>query len=614
MQQFFTNNISVNFNLRQCRKNKPTIVYCVICFNGKQYKYNTLVKVLPKQWNRKKQQAIVSPHQSPQEIKNNIICNERLCFIKKQIEQILLSPLNSYTFVDNINNIISIVNPHHHSIVMAKKQTKKVNNTTQQTNSEPTTATEIIGNMLKNDQKISADTYKKVYSVYITTFETFLIKNRIKNELKSLKHNVLNEYALHLQKTQTSKYAKRVFNILRSWLKNKLPKYGVGYKYDEKIDLIKIDQTTITASEKGDEYIALTHEQIYKIYNLSDDELKNSTLKLDKLKFYKDMFVMQCMCGCRASDIVKLFDENNFNSNNGEPFIEFWAKKTERKEKVEKCVVPLTLYAEQLLLFERYKFIRMYESTFSGDSDNAYNKHIKEVCRIANFDDIVERTVELKGGKKKKEKKHLYERITSHVARHSFITNCVREFDLTSHEIIEMVGHSDTQYIDKVYLNLTTKDKAEKITKKINKNKQPQPIETTVIQPQQEPKEQIIKEYEEQKAKEEEIKRTKQTQKYALERATLEKEKYNALNKLLKSGIAYEEAITRIGNAFDRYLFFRQREREYKEKGETARATAYKKFYTNYINNIINGMSVEDAKRIGEKEYYSFIRKLETKK
>lgn len=477
MQQFFTTEISVNFNLRQTRKNKPTIIYCVICLNGKQHRYNTLVKVLPKQWNRKKQQAVVSPHQSPLEIKNNIICNDRLCFLKKQIEQILLSPLNYNTFVDDI---INIVNPHHHSLAMAKKQIKR----NVKVDKQPTTATEIIGAMLQKKPKVSANTYNKVYSVYITTFETFLIKHKIKNELKSLNYTVLNEYALYLQKTQTSKYAKRVFNIMRSWLKKDLPKYGVGYTYDEKIEIISIESTTISASEKGDEYIALTHQQIYTLYNLTDEQLSNSTLKIDNLRFYRDMFVMQCFCGCRASDIVKLFDANNLNENShGEPFLEFWAKKTENNEKAEQCVVPLTLYPEQKILFEKYKDVKMYETDFTGESANLYNKHIKEICRIAGFNKFVERTVEVKGGKKKKEKKALYERVTSHVARHSFITNCVREFKLTANDIIDMVGHADTQYINKVYLNLTTTDKANKITTKLNKNKQPQQKDSIVAQP-----------------------------------------------------------------------------------------------------------------------------------
>lgn len=481
MQQFFTTEISVNFNLRQTRKNKPTIVYCVILFNSKRIRINTLVKVLPRQWNSKKQLAVVSPTLTPRDNQNNIICNNKLSYIRKEIEQKLLSFTNYDTFVADI---IRIANPHYH-FSMAKKQSKSKVSTQQQASADSTTATYILYTMLKNDSKIGVNSLTKTYRVYLNLLEQFFAKKRIKNELKSLNYGVLRQYAEYLQATQTSSYAKRVFNLLRSWLKKRLTKHGVGYKFDSQIDTISLETTTISASEKGDEYIALTHEQIYKIYNLSDDELKNSTLKLDKLKFYKDIFVMQCMCGCRASDIVKLFDENNINTNNGTPFIEFWAKKTSRREKAEKCVVPFTLYPEQLQFFERYKGVRMYESTFTGDSDNTYNNYIREICRIAGFDKMLKRTVEDVGCKTKKERKHEYERITSTVARHSFITNCVRVFHLTPDDIKHMVGHADTQYINKVYLNLTTTDKADKITRKLKqKEKEKENTVTVVPQPQ----------------------------------------------------------------------------------------------------------------------------------
>ena len=477
MQQFFTTEIRVNFNLRQTRKNKPTIVYCVLLIDSKRLKINTLVKVLPKQWNAKKQLAIVSHTLSPQDNRNNIICNDRLLYIRKEIEQKLLSFTNYYTFVSEILNII---NPHY-SLAMAKKQNKSKVSTQQQASADSTTATGILYTMLKDDTKIGVNSLTKTYRVYINLLEQFFAKKRIKNELKSLNYDVLREYAEYLQATQTSSYAKRVFNLLRSWLKKRLTKHGVGYKFDTQIDTIPLETTTISASERGDDYIALTHDQIYLLYNLTDEQLLNSTLKLEDLRFYRDMFVMQCFCGCRASDIVKLFDANNLNENSqGVPFLEFWSKKTENNENADKCVVPLTLYPEQLILLEKYKDVKMYETYFTGDSDNSYNKHIKEICRIASFNKLVERTVEVKGGKKKKEKKTLYERVTSHVARHSFITNCVREFHLTPNEIKYIVGHADTQYINKVYLNLTTSDKADKITRKLK-----QKDNTITVVPQQ---------------------------------------------------------------------------------------------------------------------------------
>ena len=479
MQQFFTNEISVNFNLRQTRKNRPTIVYCVIFYRSKRIKINTLVKVLPQQWNAKKQLAVISPTLTPQDNRNNIICNDRLLYIRKEIEQKLLSFSNYYTFV---SDIIKIVNPHHHSLAMAKKQSKRKVSTQPQASADSTTATGIIGTMVKNDTKVKLSSYEKTYSVYIRNLENFLAKNKIKNELKMLTYKTISEYALHLEKTQTSKQASTILGRIKAWLKD-LGEYGVGYKFDANINSIKVKRVKIGASKQGEKYNALTHEQIYSLYNLTDEQLSDSTLKLDKLKFYRDMFVMQCFCGCRACDIIKLFDTNNLNKNSqGEPFIEFWAKKTEDNEKAEKCVVPLTLYDEQLILFEKYKNTRMYESTFTGDSDNAYNKHIHEICRIAggSFNTQMKWKQEIKGGKVENMQKRKYECITSQDARHSFITNCVRVFGLLPHDIIHIVGHGSTQYIEKVYLNLTTTDVADKITRNIK------PKENTVtVVPQQ---------------------------------------------------------------------------------------------------------------------------------
>ena len=489
MQQFFTTEISVNFNLRQTRKNKPTIIYCVICLNGKQHRYNTLVKVLPRQWNSKKQLALVSLTLSPLDNRNNIICNDKLTYIRKEIEQKLLSFSNYNTFV---NDIIKIVNPHH-SLAMAKKQSKRKVSTQPQASADSTTATGIIGTMVKNDPKVKSSSFEKTYSVYIRNLENFLAKNKIKNELKMLTYKTISEYALHLEKTQTSKQASTILGRIKAWLKD-LGDYGVGYKFDANINSIKIvKRVKIGASKQGEKYNALTHEQIYTLYNLTDEQLSDSTLKLDKLRFYRDMFVMQCFCGCRACDIVKLFDTNNLNKNSqDEPFIEFWAKKTEDNEKAEKCVVPLTLYDEQLILFEKYKNTRMYESTFTGDSDNAYNKHIHEICRIAggSFNTQMEWKQEIKGGKVKTMQKRKYECITSQDARHSFITNCVRVFGLLPNDIIHIVGHGSTQYIEKVYLNLTTTDVADKITRNLKTKEntltvvpqlQPNGVQTSII-------------------------------------------------------------------------------------------------------------------------------------
>ena len=45
----------LRFNLRQKKIHKPTIVYAVFSYGGKQIKINTNTKVFPNQWNHKRQ-------------------------------------------------------------------------------------------------------------------------------------------------------------------------------------------------------------------------------------------------------------------------------------------------------------------------------------------------------------------------------------------------------------------------------------------------------------------------------------------------------------------------------------------------------------------------------
>ena len=57
-QVFF--NVRLNFNLRQVKTDVPTPIYAVYVFNGKQYKVPIGAKVIPSQWCKDSQQAVVS--------------------------------------------------------------------------------------------------------------------------------------------------------------------------------------------------------------------------------------------------------------------------------------------------------------------------------------------------------------------------------------------------------------------------------------------------------------------------------------------------------------------------------------------------------------------------
>ena len=64
---------SLNFNLRQTKKNMPTIIYALFTFRGRQYKVNIGAKVYPTQWNKRKQIATISNGQTRLDNRNNEI-------------------------------------------------------------------------------------------------------------------------------------------------------------------------------------------------------------------------------------------------------------------------------------------------------------------------------------------------------------------------------------------------------------------------------------------------------------------------------------------------------------------------------------------------------------
>ena len=193
--------------------------------------------------------------------------------------------------------------------------------------------------------------------------------------------------------------------------------------------------------------IALTEEQIETLYNLeglSEEEC-----------VARDMFCLQCWTGVRVSDVAKVLDSANINVIDGVTFTIFRPEKT-KMSKTIRAIIPLTtLYPKANEIVRKYKD---NPPTFLATRKNDYNELIKSVCRIAKFDEVREKTVET--GKGKTTEKHkLWELMSSHKGRHTFVTNCKRR-GIPENDIIKMTGHASTDQIKKTYDNTVAEDNA----------------------------------------------------------------------------------------------------------------------------------------------------------
>lgn len=152
----------------------------------------------------------------------------------------------------------------------------------------------------------------------------------------------------------------------------------------------------------------LTLEERDRVYNFP---MPNNPF----LAIQRDIFVFQCMIGCRVSDLYRLTREN---INDGA--IEYVPTKT-KGDNQEYARVPLTKKAIEIL--EKYKEYGG-RTLFPFISEQKYNDSIKKILKMAGIDRKV--TV-INPVTQKEEQKPIYEIASSHLARRTFIGNIYKK-------------------------------------------------------------------------------------------------------------------------------------------------------------------------------------------
>ena len=152
---------------------------------------------------------------------------------------------------------------------------------------------------------------------------------------------------------------------------------------------------------------------------ISNDE-RNKLLEADlsdnkELETQRDIFVFQCLIGCRVSDLYKMTHNSIIDDA-----IEYIPRKT-KEERAITVRVPLSETAKQLI--EKYKD---YErgSLFPFNTEQDYNRKIKEAFKRAGLDRMV--TI-LDQQTREEVQKPLSEVASSHMARRSFIGNIYKK-------------------------------------------------------------------------------------------------------------------------------------------------------------------------------------------
>ena len=154
-------------------------------------------------------------------------------------------------------------------------------------------------------------------------------------------------------------------------------------------------------------YISLDERNI-----IADFDLKSCP----ELEIPRDIFVFQCLIGCRISDLFKMTRSNIINDT-----VEYIPHKT-KDERPQVIRVPLNERAK--ILIAKYKDADSKGKIFPFPSERAYNKSIKEILKVCG---ITRPVTVINPTTGKEEIRPINEIASSHMARRTFIGNLYKK-------------------------------------------------------------------------------------------------------------------------------------------------------------------------------------------
>ncbi len=302
----------------------------------------------------------------------------------------------------------------------------------------------IISLMREMAQKRENEKTQRNIVGIISNFKRFLDETNLEDSIESINLTNIRRYREWLI-TDSGVGNARGHNCL-NYVLSLLNEIEARNGYDFKISRGKIEPIKEKRSmeERRRNGIALTEEEIERL----------KTLDLHgKLEVARDIFLLQCYCGFRFEDLSRFLESKHLEEREG---IKYAVFETQKKDIISHT--PLNnpeYYPQAYPIYIKY----MDNSPYTEKDNDKYNKAIREVARLANLDREFNHTSTREGRKIKKNLK-VYEKISSHSGRHTFITNCLRYRHIEPNVLIHITGHADSKMIETVYCNLQEEDKA----------------------------------------------------------------------------------------------------------------------------------------------------------
>ncbi|MFH1052121.1 MAG: site-specific integrase [bacterium] len=382
--------------LKDPNAKKETPIFIVCFINGRRLKIATGKSVEPNNWSSDRQEVIG-------QVANKMIINALLRKMRRELEAI----------IDNrvlMNQELSLPGIKEDFNITFKRQRNK---------KDFFVCYELF--MEKQKDMVTDGTIRNYKSTLrrLKEFDRHNHYNLNFNNIDMDFYEKFMQYMLHVVGVYNNSFGKHI-KTLKVFL-NFATERGWNHKLTyKKFKVLREEASTIY----------LTKDELEKLQSL--DLTNNPTLSK-----IRDLFVLQCYTGMRVSDLMNIKPENIKND-----FLVIRTIKTG-----ETVQIP---FFEPL----RAALTRVQQNGFFKISDQKMNEYLKEIGKIAGFDDE-NQIVRVKGKKREDSKKFKYEMMTTHTARRTFIT-LADEQNMRPKVIMALTGIRDIRTLNR-YIKLTDK-------------------------------------------------------------------------------------------------------------------------------------------------------------
>ena len=409
--------ISVNFNLRSPKAKTATPLYMVVYYltsEGKaiQAKIPTGRKVHPSLWDSRKQQPIM--------------INKDIDLTNKQLQE--QAALTAYIAQARIL-VYSEKNLNFDEIKekINLKENNDMSPVTQQFKAATRTAkaTKLISEALASytkDRRIK-ETSAKQYEKNVKVFYQWLVNTNQRDSAKALTQSSFNAFVEWMKAGGDSpQKVNKVASVIRQIIK-----YIAGRTQGTKYGITPVTYTPIKEVKE---------EKKCEILKGEIEAFRNVKVKNDKQQYYKDVFLLQLATGQRVSDTLKLI-KGDYKVQKGTPYNTIILTTI-------KCNTT-SYITETKEVTELLKAIRANkENETENEQDKSLTYYLKKFFTRANITRLTPSG------------KPINEVISSHFARHTFVTIKLRE-GYTYEQVGKMIGDSPAM-IEEVYGHPTDTD------------------------------------------------------------------------------------------------------------------------------------------------------------